>query len=179
MLLGIAAIMALYSCTKVRGTGPVVTETRIVPAFTGINFDLPGNLHYIPGAVFKVEVSAQQNILNVIETYVSDNVLKIRLRSGTNVRAHEEIEVFVQAPDITYLSLGGSGYAKISQVYKPVDLKLAVSGSGKIQVEQVETNALNAEVSGSGSLQINSGKSNREQIKISGSGMADLLNFRN
>ena len=177
MFLGIVAMSVLYSCSKITGHGPIVTETRNVPAFTGVNFDLPGNLHYTPGATFKVELSSQQNLLDVIETYVSGNDLKIRVKSGVNIKSKEDIDVFIEAPDLTYLSLGGSGYMEVSQIYKPADLRLAVSGSGRIQISQLETNLLKAEISGSGDLQINNGKSNREQINISGSGMADFLNF--
>ena len=177
ILFSIASMMILYSCSKISGHGPIVTETRTVPAFTGINFDIPGNLHYTPGSTFKLELSSQENLLDVIETYVSGNDLKIRVKSGTHIKSKEDIDVFVEAPDLTYLSLGGSGYMEVSQLYKPNDLRLVVSGSGRIQISQMETNALNAEISGSGSLQINNGKSNREQVNISGSGMADFLNF--
>ena len=177
MLLGMMAMMLMYSCSKVKGHGPIVSETRTVPAFTGVNFDLPGNLHYTPGNSFKVELSSQQNLLDVIETYVSGNDLKIRVKSGTNIKNIEDIDVYIEAPDLTYLSLGGSGYMEVTQLYKPVDLRLAVSGSGRIQISQLQTNAVKAEISGSGSLQINNGKSNREQVNISGSGLADMLNF--
>src|SRR6188768_2636071 len=177
MLFVVVVMMVLYSCSKITGHGHVVNETRTVPAFTGVNFDIPGKLHYTPGPTFKVELSSQQNLLDVIETYVSGNDLKIIVKSGVNIKSKEDSDVFIEAPDLTYLSLGGSGYMEVSQVYKPSNLRLAVSGSGRIQISQLETNVLNAEISGSGDLQINNGKSNREQVNISGSGMADFLNF--
>jgi len=177
MLLAVVAMIVLYSCSKIKGHGPMVTETRTLPAFTGVIFDIPGTLHYTPGSVFKVELSSQQNLLDVIETYVSGNDLKIIVKSGTNIKNKEDIDIFIEAPDLTYLSLGGSGYMQVTQVYKPKDLRLNLRGSGKIQISQLETNVLNAEISGSGDLQISNGKANREQISLSGSGLADFINF--
>jgi hypothetical protein len=71
-----ALILLITSCEKIDGEGPVVTETRDVSGFSGIDFRIGGDVYFKKDTVYKVEVSAQQNILDKLETYVSDGNLK-------------------------------------------------------------------------------------------------------
>src|SRR5215470_16434225 len=80
----LAAPIIFSSCRKVIGKGPLVTQARSVSNFTGISFETSGNAYVTTGPAYKVEITAQQNILDVINTNVVNGVLHIDFKD--NVR---------------------------------------------------------------------------------------------
>jgi hypothetical protein len=121
-------------------------------------------------------VSAQRNILDVLETYVSNNKLVIKYRNNVNVRSHLPVTITLSAPDISSIFLSGSGNLETTGSFTPANLDLAVSGSGNIHMQQVHTGNIEAFVSGSGSIHANNGTTIEQKITISGSGNIDLSN---
>lgn len=168
----LAAILlfTLNSCTKVIGDGPVVTETRVVRDFSEIDFGVPGDMVFEESDDNEIEIQAQRNIIEVIETYISGDELKIRVRDGKNIRSSEDIRIVVRAKGIHSLALSGSGKLTVDQDFAPLHAKLRVSGSGKIQMKSINCNDLEARISGSGSIEVNDGVVDHEDISISGSG---------
>jgi hypothetical protein len=164
----------LPSCRKVNGKGPLVSEERQATAFSTLHYSIGGTLYFQPSNRYHLEIRAQRNILDVIETYVSGNELNIRLRNNTVIHSHEPIDVYVEAPDIRGIALSGSGNIFIQQPIQPQQLKLESSGSGNMQLEAVDTRQLECRISGSGEMAIRSGRTGREKISISGSGNVDL-----
>ncbi|MEP7258032.1 MAG: head GIN domain-containing protein [Flavitalea sp.] len=176
IFLSALALISLNSCRKIVGEGPVVTESRNTSDFTGIHYSVPGQLVYEPGDVFSIKIDAQQNILNVIETYVSNHELRIKVRDNTIIRSGEDIRVTVTAPPVTALEVSGSGTIHVLQHYAPESVKLQVSGSGKILLNSLETGHVKTKISGSGQVQALNGSATHEDISISGSGQLDFLN---
>ena len=76
----LAALMAATtSCKKdIIGEGPVVTETRSITGFSGIDLQMNGNVYYKNEPNWKVEVSAKQSIHGILETKLVNNKLVIR-----------------------------------------------------------------------------------------------------
>ena len=166
------------SCEKLIGEGPVVTETRITPNFTGVELKVPGKLYYTEGAVYKVELQSQQNILNEIETIMSGNGLVIRFRhNNTNLKSGENIMVKITAPAISKLEVHGPGNIESQAPFNPASLRLAVNGSGNIRVHNIATDFLDADISGSGKINLIEGVTNNQSLEISGSGEMDFGNF--
>lgn len=178
--LALIIVLALLfqSCEKLIGEGPVVTETRTTPNFTGVELKVPGKLYYTEGTVYKVELQSQQNILNEIETIMSGNDLIIRFKhNNTNLKSGEDIIVNIIAPAISKLEVHGSGDIESHIAFNPAFLRLAVHGSGNIRVLDAETSLLNAEISGSGKIHMIEGVADNQSLKISGSGEMDFGNF--
>ncbi|MFT3824742.1 MAG: head GIN domain-containing protein [Chitinophagaceae bacterium] len=177
-------IIALYtlsaflfsSCHKIVGEGPVNTETRVVSSFTGIVLKVPGNLYYTEDATQKLELRAQQNILDEIETVVSGNNVEIRFKHhNTSIGKHDVINIYAASPAINNLEIKGSGNLYATLPIHPSSIRLAVDGSGNVQVNQLIAGNIDASISGSGNIIVNSGSSNSSQARISGSGYIDLL----
>jgi hypothetical protein len=166
-------ILSSYSCRKVVGEGPSVTETRNTSNFDEIEFGVPGTLYYTPSSTFHIEIQAQKNILEVIETYVVSGELRIKVKDNTNIKPKENIIVNVSAPDVKSLTLSGSGSLKVLPAFKPYDLRLRVSGSGSLMINDLTTGNIDTQVSGSGDVQILSGTANNQEILVSGSGKVD------
>ncbi len=160
------------SCKKITGKGPVVVESRQTATFGALNLNIPAELYFKQDSVFKVELQAQENILNEIETAVINNELRIRFRHEiTKVRSNDGITVLVSGPDVRSFTVDGSGYLEISDLITPANLSLHVNGSGNLKVNNVHTTEVNADIDGSGILTVSSGNANTNNLRISGSGL--------
>lgn len=178
LLLSIALLaIAVQSCRKVSGRGPVVTENRDISGFKEIKSDISGEVYVTPGPAYKVSIEAQQNIIDVVETVLNDNRLTIRLKSNTVVKSADKIIVRVTSPDIRGLILSGSGNLNANQPITTSDLYLRVSGSGDMYLNGLSATSLDANISGSGRIDIISGTVDREELEIGGSGDMDFLNL--
>ena len=107
--LAIAIVLAFASCKKIKGEGPVLTETRTITGFTGVSADIDGDVYITPDSVFKVEVRAQQNILDVIQSQVVNGELRLRFKNDVTVSTHDRVSVYISAPALSSFSVGGSG----------------------------------------------------------------------
>lgn len=171
-ILAAAAALSIFpSCDKISGEGPLVTEARPVSGFSGISASIPGRIHYTIDTVYRLELTAQRNILDVIETYRENGILKIKIRNGVRIRELEDISVHISAPAADYLQLSGSANLAVSGRVQAGRLETIVSGSGSIQVaEAVISGTLKADISGSGDIRVQAGTAREEDLRISGSG---------
>lgn len=176
ILFSIAMMMIFTSCEKVVGEGALVNETRTTGSFSGIESELSANVAYVQGSDYKVELTAQQNILNVMETPVINNKLIVRFKNNVRVKSHEQITIKVTAPSISGIGLSGSGNVNVLSPLSSNDLSFRLSGSGNIIVPQVACLNLEANISGTGNISIAAGTSMTEHLKISGSGSIDARN---
>lgn len=166
--------MAFASCDKVTGDGPVVTENRNIVNFAGVDLRVSANVYFKQDPNYKVEISAQQNVLNVIETYVSDNKLVVKFKSGVNLKSHEPIVINVSAPNANRFRISGSGSISTTGDLTPAAMELDISGSGNLNIAELHTGQVDADISGSGNIKVTAGAATQETLKISGSGDIDL-----
>lgn len=173
-MLSVLITMISIGCTKVNGDGPVVTEDRTTSAFTAIHYAIPGKLIVRSEPGNNISITAQKNIVDVIETYVQQNELFIRLRSNTVIRSYEPIEIVVKTADPTAIHLSGSGNIETVLPITNREFLVESSGSGNITVNQLETEKFRVNLSGSGKVSFLSGMANTGKVQISGSGQALL-----
>jgi len=176
VLLGMASMIIFTSCEKVVGDGALVSETRTTAVFDGIESEISGNVIYTQGNDYKVELTAQQNILNVMETPVLSKKLVVRFKNNVRVKSHEQITIKVTAPSISSIGLSGSGNISVLSPLTGGDLTFRLSGSGDMILPTVTCNYLETSISGSGSITIAGGTATTENLKISGSGDIDARN---
>ena len=158
------------------GEGGPVNETRTTSAFTGLEYEVSANVVYEQAADHKVELTAQQNILNVIETPVVNNKLIVRFKRFVRVKSHEQITIKVTSPSITSIGSSGSGNVTVLSPLSGNDLSFRLSGSGNVALPVVNSSHLEATISGSGNITIAGGTVNTEHLQISGSGDIDARN---
>lgn len=169
--IALLSITMLNSCEKIVGEGPVVTETRAVTGFKDVSVSISGKVNYRIDPVYKVEIQAQQNILDILQTNKVGDELVIKFQDGKRVRSHEEILVTISAPFAGSVNLSGSAEFNLVNSLAADNLSLRVSGSGNINVVQAAlTDKLKATISGSGNITVSGGSAKNESFKISGSG---------
>jgi len=177
-LLTVWCMIVLSSCRRVVGEGPTITQKRSTSDFTGVEMDVPGDLYYTPGNLFSVEIVAQQNILDLIETNVTaDDILRVKVRNSVNIKSHEPVIVKVTAPNLKWLGVNGSGNVNVLESFQPASLTLSVNGSGDMTLARLNTEDLQARISGSGNIRVHAGSGTRETLSISGSGDIDAAGY--
>jgi hypothetical protein len=147
------------------------SEKRNVGAFNAISMGVPGDLYITQGNQVSLEVKGDSDDLEDLITEVRNNTLVIKYeRTGWNF-GRDRITIYVTTPEISGISLGGSGKVISQNSLQSDRLDLSVSGSGKMEL-QVEADEIEASISGSGNMTI-SGDADEVQLTISGSGNMD------
>jgi lipopolysaccharide export system protein LptA len=136
---------------------------------------MEGDVYFTPDSVYSIEIQAQQNILDVIESPVEGGVLVLKIQDHTVLGKHDPIRIYIHAPSIKGLDVSGSGNISAGEVMHQPDLNYNISGSGNINVAEVKSKQLYGRISGSGNITGSSGTSDYATLTISGSGN---LNFQ-
>jgi hypothetical protein len=167
----VLAVGALSSFTNSR---PVADrETRSVGSFSEVS--LGGSAHVVvkQGSPQSVVVEASKEDLADFETDVQGSKLRLGFRnqvgSMLNYKKHGPVTVYVTAPSLTALRVGGSGKLEVNGALQADAMTLAVSGSGDLLVPQLRASRLETAVSGSGDVTVG-GTCSSNDIRISGSG---------
>lgn len=171
MLAAAAALLMFPSCRKVNGEGPVQSELRAITGFSGVSSGIGGSVNYTIAPQFKVELIAQRNILDILETVNVGGHLLIKVRTGVSIRNEEDILVNITAPTAGYFHLIGDGSLMVAGDIVSDNIDMGVSGSGDIFTDKINiAGKITATISGSGNIQIKKGSVDEEAIRISGSG---------
>jgi len=135
------------------GSGPVVTEEREIKGFSGVNNTGSFDVFIQPAEEFHVEVRAQENLLPVIETYVSGYTLLIRTKDNKCFRSNSPVEVHITMPELEVLTLTGSGKIFAESAHTSV-FECTNSGSGQLMIDTVHAHDFIAGNSGSGLVRV-------------------------
>jgi len=165
----VAVMLAIFSTAFIYGQS-AEKETRNVSGFSKVSFGVPGNLYIRFGSDYKVVLEGDKDFLAEIETEVSNGRLVIKKDSWNNF-SNKKVIVNITMPSIEALGVSGSGQAEIIDAVKAMAFDMGVSGSGKIYINDINSDKLECGISGSGDVIIKgSGNSAKANIDISGSG---------
>jgi len=171
MLTAAAALLTSSSCKKVIGEGDLQTETRNITDFSGVSSSIGGKIYYKIDPVFKVEITAQRNILDVIQATRSNGHLLLKVKDGVRIKSNEEIIVNISAPTADYFHVSGIGDLMVIGNINATDLDLSISGTGDLTMPAIlVANKLKAAISGTGNINVLAGSAKNEELRISGSG---------
>lgn len=164
------AATSFISCRKdwngVRGSGPIVTEDRIVSSFHGVEYHLEGDVRIRRDSAFSLRVTSYSNYVPIIRTEVIGG--KLIISASKNLR-DGEITVDIAMPSLAHLSLSGSGDIRTLDRFSDADMNVNLSGSGKISYFG-DVQSLRANISGSGKIDLD-GTATEATYIMSGSGM--------
>ena len=166
-----AAFLITIIMTSGFSYGQTVKETRNVKDFTKVSFGVSGNLFIRFGNEFQVTIEGNKSDVREIETEVSGGRLIIKHENWRFSLNDERVTVNITMPEIEGLGVSGSGKAEIMDVTKSDNLKLSVSGSGKLLTADLDVDRLDCGISGSGDIVLaGKGSVDSADISISGSG---------
>ena len=159
--------MILFVAATLSGFGQQKQE-RNVSEFNEVALSVPGDLYLTQGNTQKVEIEASEKTLELLETEVKDGVLRIKFEKW-NINPKGPITIWVTAPNINGLYVSGSGKLIAEGSISSDEMDLKVSGSGKINLNELKAEEIEAAISGSGDIFLN-GSAEEMGISISGSG---------
>jgi hypothetical protein len=151
-------------CTE--GEGPLKTETRETEIFSRIELNMSANVKVVKAEKNAVEISAQENLLDKIETHVSGS--KLTISTDGCISTDEKILVTVYLSELEDLNINGSGNISLPDTIMVDKIKLQINGSGDINAKLIAAK-INAEINGSGNITL-TGSANLQDLEIHGSG---------
>lgn len=167
--LALGGVIAASMFTEtVEGSGTAATEDRAVEDVTEVELCGIGNLIVKQGEVPGLTVSADDNILPLLETESSGHKLTLSTRSGYDLRPKTTITYTLTVSKLTKLSISGSGSAR-TEKFTGDALSVRISGSGKAHLNGIEYRTVDLSLSGSGNATV-SGTAETVTSKVSGSG---------
>ena len=153
---------------SVKGSGKLQSEVREVAGFQGVAVKGPMKVVLRQGTREGVEVSADDNLLPLIETTVDRGVLKIGAKRGTSYSTRNAVTVTVDFVTLKELAVGGSGDV-LAQGIKAAALEVAIGGSGSVRFPDLQARTLSLSIGGSGDFET-SGRAQKFSIGVGGSG---------
>ncbi|MDR5592009.1 head GIN domain-containing protein [Christiangramia sp. SM2212] len=159
---------AQWGGKKVRGNGDMVTKTRSVGSYDGVQLVGSMNVELISGSEGSLEVKAESNLQEYIETEVKNGKLKISTKEGYNLQPKDDILITVPVESIELVSVTGSGDIWTKDKLESSNMKVQVTGSGDLMLD-LEVRDLKGMVTGSGDIKLR-GRSQNFDCTVTGSG---------
>ncbi|MBN2502308.1 MAG: DUF2807 domain-containing protein [Anaerolineales bacterium] len=157
----------------VRGSGNVVNESRAVSGFDEVSLRGVGTLILEQGETEGVEIEAEDNIIDLIETKVVGDKLIVETKPGYNLRPTRGINIYVSLIDISAVDLSGSGDILADEL-ESEDLRIEVSGSGNADIAAITTESMAFKIAGSGDLDIDTLEADTLNVVVAGSGTIEV-----
>ncbi len=146
------------------GTGDLMTETRSLPYFDKIQARMGADINIIESDSSYIEIEAQQNILDIMETEVKNGTLFIHF-GRYNIQTSKTICINIHTKNVDKFEFFGAG-----NVVSDLSIAdISVSGSGNIKC-QGQGHAAKVRINGAGTIDLFDMPVNVADINISGSG---------
>jgi hypothetical protein len=155
--------------SKVKGEGSVVSETRSVKDFKGIELAASGDVYFKQAPEFKVVVETHKNIADILETVVEDGILKIRFKNQLTSISADKLIIRVESPSFDKIELTGSGNMTAENALTGSNIDVLISGSGNIAIKEATFTKVGAKISGSGNVEMG-GTAESGKLDLTGSG---------
>jgi len=178
---GSIAIMLLLilaaSCTGlvdgVSGNGNVISETREVAGFSKISAGGAFDIFLEQGTMEALTIDADENLLPLINTNVSNGVLEIS--SDRPIRNASTLNVFITIKDISVIDVSGACSITSKNTLNLTDLVLEGSGATFVDLALNSRN-FSADLSGANEVRV-SGETDIFSLELSGASKIRAFDF--
>ena len=166
--------LLLINCSKgqvVVGSNNIITQEKQLSVYDRIEVLGSYDVIFTDGEVGKIKIKAPDNILPLIQTEVSDGLL--RIDTGKNrYKVKEPIIIYVPVDSrLKQVVIKGSADIYTEKSLETKALEVDVYGSGDARLA-VDASSLALKIDGSGDIRVG-GKTDNLSINISGSGDVD------
>ena len=154
---------------RVRGEGPVREERRAVSGVHDVELATIGTLRLEQGDSTSLYVSAQENLLEYLETDVRSGTLVIRARSGVNLDTDKPVEYRLTVPRLDEIVLSSAGDAEFAG-WKADRLHVLLQSSGDLNCEFLDCGELYVELQSAGDMDCDSLACKKLFVELQSSG---------
>jgi len=152
----------------VAGSGNRVKEKRTVPGFTSISTEGAYDIQVVAGSTASLEIEGDDNILPLISTEVSNNVLHIK--SKRSISPRKTISLKISVANLEGVHANGAGRIEITRL-KNDKFALDINGAPTIIVSG-ETKAL--EIDANGAANIDTHKLRADNARVGSNGVSKV-----
>ena len=163
-------LFALMIALGAAHADPQASEPRSVSAFHAVELAGTMEVEVAVGKGQSVLVSGEADLLSKVSTVVKNGVLVID--TPRDLRRRHHLHVAVTIPDLSAVSLSGTGAMKISGV-SGEHFAIDVSGTGDMTVKG-STGSLRVNVGGTGQVAARELTAKSANVDVSGTGSATL-----
>lgn len=177
MLLLILPVLLLTSCDDedcIRGRGDVETREFNLDAVSGLRVNGDTRVFVRRGATQRIEVRAQPNVLDAINTNVSNGVWDLSF--DRCLRSHKTVEVQMTVTELNSAELIGSGRIELLDEFEANDFRAVLDGSGYLRINAL-ADRVTSRLTGSGNIDL-VGEAGAQDISLSGSGNVKSFGMR-
>ena len=152
VLLLIVLISLVSGCHRIHsgiaGSGKLQKQKRDVGSFNSISTEGAFDLEIVCQKPQSLEIEGDDNVLPLVSTEVSNNVLHIKSLRGYSVS--KPIKLSISVPDLEGISASGAGKIEVSGIKNE---KFVIDASGAPAIKAAgETKVLNVDTSGAGKI---------------------------
>jgi hypothetical protein len=173
LLLGL--ILLLAGChfkihDEITGSGVRLKQKREVASFTSIAMEGAFDIDVVCQKPQSLEVEGDDNLLPLITTEVSNNVLHVR--SNRSYSVNDPIKVTVSLPNLEGVSVSGAGKLDIAGI-KNDKFEIDANGATAIRVSG-ETNFVDIDTNGAGKIDAHKLRAARGLVEAKGIARVDV-----
>lgn len=155
---------------KITGNKDVIKQTRSVGDYDRISVTGMMEVQLITGKEGRIDLEAESNLMEYIETEVNGGHLKISVKKGVNLQPSKNYPVRLVVPfeSLLAVNLTGSGHIRTKDEIRARKFDVTVTGSGNVNL-QLATQSLEGTITGSGDVKLR-GTTENFKVKVTGSG---------
>lgn len=160
---------------KSADAGPVTTQSYALTGFTSVEVAGPDDVTIRQGDSFSITAKGPKAVLERLEIKLDGTQLSIgRKREGFSFSSHDDddVEIAITMPKLSGLRLTGSGSIDADAVDGDA-VEAVVTGSGDLKVAKLTGKSAEVTVSGSGDIEIGGGTIGSGELNVTGSGDID------
>ena len=155
--------------------GPITTQNYALTGFTAVEVAGPDDVTIRQGDSFSVTARGRKETLDRLEIKLDGTKLVIgRKREGFSFSNHydDDLDIAITLPKLEALRLTGSGTIDADTVDGDA-VEAVVTGSGDLKVAKLTGKSAEITVSGSGDIEIGGGTIGSGELSVTGSGDID------
>ena len=159
-----------FALPRISGSGNVIKETRNVGKFTGLNAASAFKIYVKQGSPQSVVIESDDNIIDIIETKVSNGVLKFTLNGSVNNPT--AMKAYITVENLNSLDISGAA----SLIFEtPVNtngnMQVDISGAASIKDLNLTANDINIDASGASKI---TADINCKKLRLDASGASKI-----
>ncbi|MES0361679.1 MAG: head GIN domain-containing protein [Anaerolineales bacterium] len=160
--------------TAERGSGNVVEETRPVSGVNGVDLATIGDVIIQLGDEESLRIEAEDNLMKFFETQVRGGILRISTNpKSVNLRPTKPVRFFLTVKELEEISISGSGDIQVPDL-EADRFSVDIGGSGDVNMGNLNADSFSIDIGGSGDVRTERVKVPTFEVDINGSGDINL-----
>lgn len=180
-MLLLAVVLGSCTVTENKSTEEKKTSVRKVGMFEKIEMDAACSVVYTQGDATQVKVVGSKEALDQLETVVENNTLKLRHRLGKRlfgINRNVDATVYVTTPDLTMVSIKGSGDFCSESRIDSDNFGLQLFGSGDVDIKDIICDDFAVELKGAGNVKVGKLQCTSSKLSIYGTGDMNVHHYK-